>query len=88
MSAEDPLTQRWLSLIQTMTIVWFRQHLVCTVDNVTDLHGQTVSIPVDTVSHYKMLCQMAHLDVDVEQLEIVDLSPEDGRRRRFHVVML
>lgn len=49
-----------------------------TADNATDLYGQKASIPVGTVSHYKMLKQMEHLGVDVEQIDLIDLSPADG----------
>jgi len=49
-----------------------------TPENATDLHGQTASIPFGTVSHYKMLKQMEHLEVDVDQIDLVDLSPADG----------
>lgn len=49
-----------------------------TVDNVTDLHGQQVAVPIGTVAHYKMLREMEHLGVDVSQLEMVDLAPADG----------
>ncbi len=48
------------------------------VDNVTDLHGQKVAVPIGTVAHYKMLREMEHLGVDVAELEIVDLAPADG----------
>ena len=47
-------------------------------DNVTDLHGQKVAVPIGTVAHYKMLKQMGYLGVDLDQLEIVDLAPADG----------
>ena len=48
------------------------------IDNVTDLHGQQVAVPIGTVAHYKMLREMEHLGVDVSQLELVDLAPADG----------
>lgn len=48
------------------------------IDNVTDLHGQQVAVPIGTVAHYKMLREMDHLGVDVSQLELVDLAPADG----------
>ncbi|MEM8857123.1 MAG: ABC transporter substrate-binding protein [Chloroflexota bacterium] len=47
-------------------------------DNVTDLHGQQVAVPIGTVAHYKMLKEMEYLGVDVAQLELVDLAPADG----------
>jgi len=48
------------------------------IDNVTDLHGQQVAVPLGTVAHYKMLREMDHLGVDVAELELVDLAPADG----------
>lgn len=48
------------------------------IDNVTDLHGEQVAVPIGTVAHYKMLREMEHLGVDVAELELVDLAPADG----------
>ena len=47
-------------------------------DNVTDLHGEQVAVPIGTVAHYKMLKEMQYLGVDTDQLELVDLNPADG----------
>ena len=55
-----------------------RTDLGITRDNVTDLHGQQVAVPIGTVAHYKMLKEMGYLGVDVAQLELVDLAPADG----------
>lgn len=55
-----------------------RTDLGMTRDNVTDLHGQKVAVPLGTVAHYKMLKEMEYLGVDVSQLELVDLAPADG----------
>lgn len=55
-----------------------RTDLGITRDNATDLHGEQVSVPLGTVAHYKMLKEMAHLGVDVDQLDVVDLAPADG----------
>lgn len=59
------------------------------VDNVTDLHGQKIAVPIGTVAHYKMLREMEHLGVDVEQLKVIDLAPADGAAalRRGDVAM-
>ncbi|MFT7585640.1 MAG: taurine transport system substrate-binding protein, partial [Cellvibrionaceae bacterium] len=55
-----------------------RTDLGITRDNVTDLHGMQVAVPIGTVAHYKMLKEMEYLGVDVAQLEMVDLAPADG----------
>ncbi|MEM9776020.1 MAG: ABC transporter substrate-binding protein, partial [Chloroflexota bacterium] len=55
-----------------------RTDLGITRDNVTDLHGMQVAVPIGTVAHYKMLKEMEYLGVDVAQLELVDLAPADG----------
>lgn len=47
-------------------------------DNITDLHGQQVAVPIGTVAHYKMLKELQYLGVDTDQLELVDLAPADG----------
>lgn len=55
-----------------------RADLGLTRDNITDLHGQQVAVPIGTVAHYKMLKELQYLGVDTDQLELVDLSPADG----------
>ncbi|MFK7801496.1 MAG: ABC transporter substrate-binding protein, partial [Anaerolineae bacterium] len=55
-----------------------RTDLGITRDNVSDLHGMQVAVPIGTVAHYKMLKEMEYLGVDVSQLELVDLAPADG----------
>ncbi|MFT5193159.1 MAG: peptide/nickel transport system substrate-binding protein [Candidatus Promineifilaceae bacterium] len=55
-----------------------RADLNLTRDNITDLHGQQVAVPIGTVAHYKMLKELQYLGVDTDQLEMVDLAPADG----------
>ena len=47
-------------------------------ENVADLSGQRVSVPLGTAAHYGFLSQMNHFGVDVASLEVVDLAPAEG----------
>lgn len=53
-----------------------RTDLNITRDNVTDLEGMQVSVPIGTVAHYKMLKEMQYLGVDTDKLNLVDLAPQ------------
>lgn len=55
-----------------------RADLNITRDNVTDLEGMQVAVPIGTVAHYKMLKEMQYLGVDTDELQLVDLAPADG----------
>ncbi len=53
-------------------------HTGITLANVMDLHGQQVAVPFGTVAHYKALRQFEYFGVDVEQLQLVDMTPAVG----------
>jgi len=42
------------------------------------LNGATVSVPLGTVAHYKMLKSMQYLGVDTDSFDIVNLDPAEG----------
>ena len=37
-------------------------------------------MPLNTVTHYKMLRSLVFLGVDVGKVDVVDMSPHDDRR--------
>ncbi|MFT2111766.1 ABC transporter substrate-binding protein [Marinomonas sp. 2405UD68-3] len=49
-----------------------------TINNANDLEGKNVAVPFGTVSHYKMLKIMEHLDIDIKKLRMLDMPPADG----------
>ena len=49
-----------------------------TRDNVAELAGAKVSVPLGTVAHYKMLKQMQFLGLDTDAFDIVNLDPAEG----------
>ena len=55
-----------------------RSDLEITKDNVADLAGKKVAVPLGTAAHYGFLKQMAHFGVDLASLEVVDMAPPDG----------
>jgi len=49
-----------------------------TKDNVKELEGKQVGVPLGTAAHYGFLKQMAHFGVNTSTMKIVDMAPADG----------
>lgn len=47
------------------------------IEQPADIEGKTVGVPFGTVSHYKMLKTFEKLDVDLNKVQVVDMSPAD-----------
>lgn len=45
--------------------------------NAHELEGRKVGVPLNTVTHYKMLKTLVFLGVDVDKVDVVDMSPHD-----------
>lgn len=45
--------------------------------NAHELEGRKVGVPINTVTHYKMLRTLVFLGVDVDKVDVVDMSPND-----------
>lgn len=45
--------------------------------NAHELEGRKVAVPLNTVTHYKMLRSLVFLGVDVDKVEVMDMSPHD-----------
>ena len=45
--------------------------------NAHELEGRKVAVPLNTVTHYKMLRSLVFLGVDVDKVDVVDMSPHD-----------
>ena len=45
--------------------------------NAHELEGRKVAVPLNTVTHYKMLRSLVFLGVDINKLDLVDMSPHD-----------
>ncbi len=45
--------------------------------NAHELEGRKVGVPLNTVTHYKMLRTLVFLGVDVDKVDVVDMSPHD-----------
>ena len=44
--------------------------------NAHELEGRKVGVPLNTVTHYKMLKSLTFLGVDVSKVEVIDMSPQ------------
>lgn len=47
-------------------------------DNVAELAGKRVALPVGTIAHYGFLQQMAHFGVDPASMTVVDMAPSEA----------
>ncbi len=45
--------------------------------NAHELEGRKVGVPLNTVTHYKMLKSLTFLGVDVSKVDVVDMSPQN-----------
>ena len=47
-------------------------------ENVKELEGKQVGVPIGTAAHYGFLKQMEHFGVNTSTIKIVDMAPPDG----------
>ena len=47
-------------------------------DNATELEGQSVAVPLNTMSDYELRLTLSHLGVDIKKVTIVDQEPADA----------
>ncbi len=55
-----------------------RSELEITKDNVADLKGKKVAVPLGTAAHTGFLAQMKHFGINEADLTIVDMAPSDS----------
>ena len=55
-------------------------NLKITKDNVQQLKGARVGVPLGTAAHFGFLKQMEHFDIDVSSMHIQDMVPADGAK--------
>jgi len=55
-----------------------RSELEITKDNVADLKGKKVAVPLGTAAHSGFLAQMKHFGINEADLTIVDMAPSDS----------
>jgi len=55
-----------------------RSDLEIDKNNVKELQGKRVAVPIGTAAHYGFLKQMQHFNVDTSTMKIVDMAPADG----------
>jgi len=57
---------------------FLRSNLEIDKDNVKELEGKQVGVPIGTAAHYGFLKQMQHFGVNTSTMKIVDMAPADG----------
>jgi len=55
-----------------------REELEIDADSAGELAGKTVAVPLGTAAHFSFLKQMEHLGVDVDSMQVINMSPPEG----------
>jgi taurine transport system substrate-binding protein len=55
-----------------------KEALEIDASNAGELEGKKVGVPLGTAAHYGFLKQMAHFNVDITTMDIVNMAPPDG----------
>jgi taurine transport system substrate-binding protein len=56
-------------------VIYKKEAIDCA--NAHELEGRKVGVPLNTVTHYKMLRSLTFLGVNVDKVEVIDMSPRE-----------
>ena len=73
-----PLKMVSVAVVYEANDCFVNDTLGITSANASELEGQTVAVPLNTMADFSFRKQMAALDVDVSTMTIVDQAPADG----------
>lgn len=73
-----PLKMVGIAVVYEANDCFVRNDLGITSANASELEGQTVAVPLNTMADFSFRKQMAALDVDISTMTIVDQVPADG----------
>ena len=73
-----PLKMVGIAVVYEANDCFVRNDLGITSANASELEGQTVAVPLNTMADFSFRKQMAALDVDISTMTIVDQAPADG----------
>ncbi len=73
-----PLKMVSIAVVYEANDCFVNNSLGITSDNASELEGQTVAVPLNTMADFSFRKQMAALDVDMSTMTIVDQAPADG----------
>lgn len=73
-----PLKMVSVAVVYEANDCFVNDTLGITSANASELEGQTVAVPLNTMADFSFRKQMAALDVDISTMTIVDQAPADG----------
>jgi len=73
-----PLKMVSIAVVYEANDCFVHDSLGITSANASELEGQTVAVPLNTMADFSFRKQMAALDVDISTMTIVDQAPADG----------
>ncbi len=73
-----PLKMVSIAVVYEANDCFVNDSLGITSANASELEGQTVAVPLNTMADFSFRKQMAALDVDMSTMTIVDQAPADG----------
>ena len=73
-----PLKMVSIAVVYEANDCFVNDSLAITSANASELEGQTVAVPLNTMADFSFRKQMAALDVDISTMTIVDQAPADG----------
>ena len=75
-----PLKMVGIAVVYEANDCFVRNDLGITSSNASELEGKTVAVPLNTMADFAFRKYMAHLDVDISTMKIVDQAPPDGAK--------
>lgn len=75
-----PLKMVGIAVVYEANDCFVKSDLGIDGSNASELEGKTVAVPLNTMADYAFRKYMAHYDVDISTMEIVDQAPPDGAK--------
>jgi len=75
-----PLKMIGIAVVYEANDCFVRNELGIDGSNASELEGKTVAVPLNTMADYAFRKYMAHYDVDISTMTIVDQAPPDGAK--------
>jgi len=75
-----PLKMVGIAVVYEANDCFVRNELGIDASNASELEGKTVAVPLNTMADFAFRKYMAHYDVDISTMNIVDQAPPDGAK--------
>jgi len=75
-----PLKMVGIAVVYEANDCFVRSDLGIDASNASELEGKTVAVPLNTMADFAFRSYMAHYNVDISTMDIVDQAPPDGAK--------